>query len=213
MDDIPPNIYAEISSNSARIRVHGYNWARTHVADELGEEPLLAEVCIVGCQQVLVCQHELACNKLESSRLESFNDFPYKTPLNCIRLQHDESSLSIGLVSEGPRILGQFCLKFCFGIIALSFIWPSWGLSNHLASSFGLCSFWFLRCSFRLGCWLNTYRSLDCFIITGKQIHIFRRFSLLFSLLQNKSFLNLSSQNHGRHSYYLRTSSEHTLKL
>ena len=116
--NVTANINAEVSADSAGLRVegaggaehlsagsdgvvafpnHAANGAGVHVFNEAREELLASEVSVVLLEVLLAGLAELHASELEALLLEALDDLANKTALNAVGLDHDEGSLLGGV--------------------------------------------------------------------------------------------------------------------
>ena len=114
--DITANLDTEVSSDGAWLAVswvslaqhhtsslngvqtlphHADNGAAGHVGNESGEESLLSEVGVVVLQKLLASLLHLHGDQLVSLLFEPLDDITDDAPVDAIRLDHDEGSLSV----------------------------------------------------------------------------------------------------------------------
>lgn len=114
--NVPANIDAEVTSDSARLRIewfgctkhfpacsdwiitfpyHSTNRPRTHMLHVSNKEFLLSKVSILLFHVLLSRTTQLHCDKLESFLLKSLNNLSDEPTLHPIRLNHDECALFI----------------------------------------------------------------------------------------------------------------------
>ena len=75
----------------------------SHVADQLPEESLLAQVRVVPLQQAFWGLHELASHHFEAPLLEPLDNVADEIPMDSVRFQHDKGSLGIGWILAAAR--------------------------------------------------------------------------------------------------------------
>merc|ERR1719312_448985 len=116
MADVAANLYAVISSDCSRLagcRVslskhhpasldstlpfpcHCHHWTRVHVGHKSWEKRSSCQIGIVFPEMSLARSHHPDSNQLEAFLLKPLDNLTNKSPLDSIRLDHDESSLSL----------------------------------------------------------------------------------------------------------------------
>lgn len=122
--DVAADLDAEIATNGAGQRIGRIGFAQhdatsldrvqslpdhrdhrttAHVLDQTGEKRTGGQVGVVLLEQLLVRRRLLQSDQLESLLFESFDDLADQTALDAVRLDHDESALSVGRHFDSNR--------------------------------------------------------------------------------------------------------------
>jgi len=74
---------------------HWHHGTRRHEFAKPIVERLVLEIDVMLLEMLFGALHKLHSNEFESTLLESLDDITHKTPLNTVRLHHDESALRV----------------------------------------------------------------------------------------------------------------------